>query len=308
MKKRYLLLAFTPTIIWGFGYVVQSIGLTTVGVNTLNATRFILAFIVLLPVLYIRRKNIYKKEPNKLILRRATLIKGSIVSGIFLFIANTFQFWGMLYTTPGKASFITSLYIVIVPFLSLYFGEKISKKVWIGVLLALIGMYLLCFTKGISGVNIGDLLVLVSAFGFSFQIISISYYAPMCDAFSLAAFHILIAGILSGITMFILETPTLIAIKAAWFPIVYSAIFVSAIGYTFQILSQQKLSPTIASLVFSFESVFALFFGWLLLNEKLSNKELIGCVFVLIAILITQASPLKIKKIRNKKTQPKKVV
>ena len=301
MKKRYLLLAFAPTIIWGLGYVVQSIGLTSVGVNTLNATRFILAFVVLLPILLIRRRRIYQREPNKLIIRRGILIRGSIVSGIFLFIANTFQFWGMLYTTPGKASFITSLYIVIVPFLGLYFGEKISKKVWIGVILALIGMYMLCFAEGLSGVNIGDLLVLISALGFSLQIISISYYAPMCDAFSLAAFHILVAGILSSITMFILESPTLIAIKAAWFPIVYSAIFVSAIGYSLQILSQQKLSPTIVSLVFSFESVFALFFGWLILNEKLSNKELVGCIFLLIAILITQASPLE-KRVRQKNT------
>ena len=304
MKKRYLLFAFIPAFIWGFGYVVQSIGLTTIGVNTLNATRFILAFIVLYPVLLMRRKNIYKENPNQLILRRSTLIKGSIVSGIFLFIANSFQFWGMVYTTPGKASFITSLYIVIVPFLSLYLGEKITKKVWLGVCLSLIGMYLLCFTKGLSGVNIGDLLVLVSAFAFSLQIISISYYAPMCDTFSLAAFHILVAGILSSIAMFILENPTLATIKAAWFPIVYSAVFVSAIGYSLQIYSQQKLSPTIASLVFSFEAVFALFFGWLVLNETLSTKEIIGCAFVFAAIIITQASPIKFKLFKShKKTQ-----
>lgn len=300
MKKRYLLFAFIPTIIWGFGYVVQSIGLNTIGVNTLNATRFILAFLVLLPMLIIRRKNIYKRDPNKIILRRKILIKGSLLSGFFLFMANSFQFWGMLYTTPGKTSFITSLYIVIVPFLSLYLGEKLSKRVWLGVIIASFGLYLLCFTEGLSKVNIGDILVLISALGFSLQIITISYYVSLCDAFSLSAFHILFAGIFSSIAMFILESPTINMIKAAWFPIVYSAVFVSAIGYSFQILSQKKLSPTIASLVFSFESVFALFFGWLILNEKLSKQELIGSILVLISILVTQTTSLQKKKIYKK--------
>lgn len=300
MKKRYLLFAFIPTIIWGFGYVVQSIGLNTIGVNTLNATRFILAFLVLLPMLIIRRKNIYKRDPNKIILRRKILIKGSLLSGFFLFMANSFQFWGMLYTTPGKTSFITSLYIVIVPFLSLYLGEKLSKRVWLGVIIASFGLYLLCFTEGLSKVNIGDILVLISALAFSLQIITISYYVSLCDVFSLSAFHILFAGIFSSIAMFILESPTINMIKAAWFPIVYSAVFVSAIGYSFQILSQKKLSPTIASLVFSFESVFALFFGWLILNEKLSKQELIGSILVLISILVTQTTSLKKKKIYKK--------
>jgi drug/metabolite transporter (DMT)-like permease len=293
MKKRYLIIALIPTIIWGFGYVVQSIGLQSIGPNTLNATRFLLAFLVLIPFVLIRRRNIYKDNPTEKIVRRNSLIKGSLVSGFFLFVGNCFQIWGMVYTTPGKASFITSLYIIMVPFIGLYFGEKILKKVWIGVVIALVGMYLLCFSGGIGNINKGDVLVLICSFGFAMQIISISYFAPMCDTFSLSAFHILVAGVLSGICMFVFETPTWIGIKAAWFPIIYSALLQSAVGYTLQIISQKYVPATLASLVFSLESVFALFFGWLLLNEILSGKELIGCALVLVAIIISQAPSRK---------------
>lgn len=288
MKKRYLIIAFIPSIIWGLGYVAQSIGLNSIGPNTLNATRFLLAFIVLLPFVLIRRKHLYKDNNIQKIVRRNALIKGSIISGFFLFVGNCFQIWGMVYTTPGKASFITSLYIIIVPFIGIYFGDKISKKVWVGVVLALIGIYLLCFSDGIQNINKGDLLVLVCAFGFSMQILSISYFAPMCDSFSLSAFHVLVAGIFSAFFMFLFEDPTWITIKQAWFPILYCALMNSALGYTLQIISQRNVPPAIASIIFSMESVFALFFGWLLLHETLSGKELLGCALVLIAILISQ--------------------
>jgi drug/metabolite transporter (DMT)-like permease len=298
MKKRYLFIALLPTIIWGFGYVVQSIGLQSVGPNTLNATRFFLAFLVLIPFVLKRRRNLYKNNPTEKIVRRNSLIKGSIISGFFLFIGNCFQIWGMVYTTPGKASFITSLYIIMVPFIGLYFGEKLSSKVWIGVVISLFGMYLLCFSGGIENINKGDVLVLICSFGFAMQIISISYFAPMCDTFSLSAFHILVAGVLSLICMFLFETPTWLGIKAAWFPIIYCALLQSAVGYTLQIISQKYVPATLASLVFSMESVFALFFGWLVLNEILSRKELLGCALVLVAIMVSQSRSRKLKRIK----------
>ncbi|MCK9190501.1 MAG: DMT family transporter [Sphaerochaetaceae bacterium] len=288
MKKRYLLFAFIPTVIWGLGYVVQTVGVKAIGPNTLNATRFLLAFVFMYPFVKIRRKKIYADNDVERVVRKSALIRGSIICGVFLFIANFFQMWGFKYTSPGKASFITSLYIIIIPFIGLYFGQKLSKRVLVCVVIAMFGMYLLCLTDGISNVNKGDVLELIGAFGFSFQIITISYYSPKCDSLSLATFHILIAGILSTFAMFIMEDPNWIAIKAAWFPIVYSALLISAIGYTFQIISQKHLSPTLASLIFSMESVFALFFAWLLLNDKLSPKEILGCALLFIAIIISQ--------------------
>lgn len=297
MKKRYLIIAFIPTIIWGLGYVVQSVGLHSIGPNTLNGTRFILAFLALLPFVLIRRRKLYKDNPIDKIVKRKYLIKGSIISGIFLFIGNCFQIWGMVYTTPGKASFITTLYIIMVPFIGLYFGYKISKKVWAGVLIALVGMYLLCFSCGVENINKGDILELLGAFGFSMQIITISYYANKCDSLSLATYHVLVAGILSVIGMFIFEDPTWVGIKAAWFPIVYSALVNSALGYTLQIISQKHVPASLASLIFSMESVFALFFGWLILHQTLSTKELIGCALVLVAIIVSQLPSKAIKQV-----------
>jgi drug/metabolite transporter (DMT)-like permease len=297
MKKSSLIFAFIPTIVWGLGYVVQSVGLQSVGPNTLNATRFLLAFLVLFPFVIIRRRNLYKDNQIPKIVRRKALIKGSLISGFFLFIGNSFQFWGMVYTTPGKASFITSLYIIIVPFIGIYFGEKIAKKIWVGVVLSLVGIYLLCFSNGIENINKGDLLVLICAFGFSMQIISISYFSPMCDSFSLSAFQLLVAAVLSFVSMFIFEDPNWIDIKAAWLPIVYCALLNSALGYTLQIMSQKFIPASIASLIFSMESVFALFFGWLILHETLSVKELIGCALVLLAIMISQKPPRRNKKV-----------
>jgi drug/metabolite transporter (DMT)-like permease len=288
MKKRYLIFAFIPTVIWGLGYVVQTVGVKAIGPNTLNATRFLLAFVFMYPFVRIRRKKIYAENDVERVVRKSALIRGSIICGVFLFIANFFQMWGFKYTSPGKASFITSLYIIIIPFLGLYFGQKLSKKVLFCVAIALLGMYLLCLTDGIRNVNKGDILELIGAFGFSFQIIAISYYSPKCDSLSLTTFHILVAGILSTFAMFVMENSTWIAIEGAWFPIVYSALLISAIGYTFQIISQKHLTPTVASLIFSMESVFALFFAWILLHETLSAKEMFGCILLFIAIIISQ--------------------
>lgn len=284
----YIFMAVLAAVIWGFGYVVQSIGLDSIGPNTLNATRFILAFFVLLPFVIKHRKTLNIKDKNVLKNRRNKLLIAGIICGLTLFLGNCFQISGMVYTSAGKAGFITSLYIIIVPFISFYFGEKIRPLLWGCVLIALIGMYFLCFSGGIDKINKGDILVLVGALAFSVQILVVSYFVSKCDVFTLSALQFLFAGIFSTIMMLFLENPTITSISDAKVAILYSGIMNSAIACTLQVAAQKKISPTIASLIFSLEAVFALLFGWLILNETLTNKELLGCILVFTAVMLSQ--------------------
>lgn len=284
----YVLMAVMAAVIWGFGYAVQSIGLSTIGPNTLNATRFLLAALVLAPFVFKHRKSLNIKSKHELKERKKKLLIGGIVCGLFMFLGNCFQISGMVYTTAGKAGFITSLYIILVPFISLYFGEKIRPLLWSCVVIALIGMYFLCFSGGIDKINKGDVLVLIGSVAFSFQILIVSYFVSKCDIFSLSAIQFFFAGLFSLILMLIVETPTWEKIYEARVVILYSGIMNSAIACTMQMIAQKHIPPTVASLIFSLEAVFALLFGWLVLNETLTQKEFFGCVLVFIAVLLAQ--------------------
>ena len=193
----------------------------------------------------------------------------------------------MVYTTAGKAGFITALYIVLVPILGVFIRKKVKPIVWLCVILAVAGLYLLCMTDGLS-LGQGDLLVLLCAFAFSIHILVIDYFAPRTDGVALSCIQFFVCGILSLFPMFLAETPVWSAILDCWIPILYAGVLSCGVAYTLQILAQKHTDPTVASLLLSLESVFAAIAGAIILHEQLAPRELAGCVLMFAAIIIAQ--------------------
>lgn len=272
-------------LIWGGAFVAQSVGMDYTGPYTFNVMRSFLGSLVLLPVIFFLDKK--KSEEEKERADKKVLIKGGICCGIILTISTTFQQIGLLHTTAGKAGFITALYILIVPILGIFLGKKAGIKVWISVVLALGGMYLLCVTSEFT-IAFGDLMVLACAFVFSLHILAVDHFSPMVDGVKLSCIQFFVCGTLSSFPMFLLEHPQLGQILDAWLPIAYAGILSSGVAYTLQIITQKHLNPTVASLLMSLESVFAALTGWLVLHERLSARELLGCVLVFVAIILSQ--------------------
>lgn len=291
--KGKLILLFVA-IVWGFAFVFQNQAIEYMGPFTLNGLRCFIGALFLLPVIIYRSKK--KKETiiPKDKIQKKDLIVSSIICALFLFIAMNVQQFGMtLYPNDaaisGRSGFITALYVVFVPILGLFFKNKLKIGMIVSVLLATIGMYFLCFSHGISKVYIGDFVVLLCALGFSLQILFIDKYSDRVDGVKLSFFEFIICGALSMILMFIFEKPDINIILQAWFPILYLGVVSSGIGYTLQIVGQQySKNPTVDSIIMSFESVFAAIGGALILHQKLSMLEAIGCAIMFIAIIIAQ--------------------
>ncbi len=277
--------------VWGVAFVAQSEGMKHVGAFTFIAVRFFIGGIVLIPLVLWRKKENEKKKT-----KLKTILLGGICCGVFLFLGSTLQQYGMLWTTVGKAGFITSLYIIIVPLLGLLLGKKVGLNLWISVILAAMGMYLLCITENFQ-MSTGDFLVLICAFAFSFHILVIDYFSDKVDGVLLSCIQFFVVAILGSIGMFLFEEPRVEQIFAASMPILYAGVMSSGVGYTLQILAQKNVEPTIAALIMSMESVFAMLAGWLLLGEIMSTKEFIGCFLVFIGIILAQLPEKRKKRI-----------
>ena len=288
--KGNLMLLLTA-FIWGIAFVAQSVGMDYVGPYTFNAVRFLLGGIVLIPCIFILNKLNKNEDEEKNDNKK--LISGGIVCGFFLFAASTFQQLGIMYTSVGKAGFITALYIILVPIIGIPLKRKASGIIWISAVIAVIGMYLLCVNEGFS-ISFGDVLVLICALLFSGHILAVDYFSPYVNGVKLSCIQFFTCGILSGILMFIFEEPTIEGIVGARIPILFSGIMSCGVAYTLQILGQQNTNPFIASLLMSLESVFAVLAGWVLLGQALSVKETIGCILMFTAIIMAQV-PAKVK-------------
>lgn len=276
------------SIIWGFAFVAQSEGMETTGPFTFQASRMLLAFVVLLPAAAIihgvkRKKGIdtHKFMPKKLILC-------AIISGVFLFIASAFQQVGMQYTSVGHAGFLTALYLLMIPLLGLFFGRRVSLKLWVSIALALGGLWLLCMTSEGFAMNKGDLLMLGAAFFFSFQIMSLDMLAKDFDGVQYSAIQMLTAGLISLVCTFIFEEPTISGIWAARGFIAYAGIMSCGVAYTFQVIGQKDTHPTVASILMSLESVFAVLGGALMLSQIPTTPEFCGCALMLAATILSQ--------------------
>ena len=203
-------------------------------------------------------------------------------------IACNLQQVGMQYTTPGKAGFITAIYSLIVPFLAIFIKEKITLKHLGCVALALVGLYLLSVTEGFSAINIGDIYVLLCAVAFAFHIVAVDYYVERVDGIRLSSMQFFVCGILSGICMLIFETPSIENILAAGIPILYAGVMSCGLAYTLQIIGQKYTTATMASMIMSLESVFAVLGGMVILHQIPTTREALGCVLMFIAITIPQ--------------------
>lgn len=285
--RNSLLLLLTAAI-WGVAFVAQSVGMDYVGPFTFNAVRFFLGGTVLLPFLAWKWKRAHKEETKeaKRAARRITLT-GGICCGCALSAASLLQQMGIQYTTVAKAGFITALYIIIVPVLGLFFHKKVRKLVWIGVALAVLGMYLLCIRESFS-IGKGDFLVFLCAVVFSVHILVIDYFSPKADGVALSCIQFYTSSILCGIGTFLLETPSFHAILSGWMPILYAGILSCGVAYTLQIIGQKGMDPTVASLILSLESVISLIAGWILLGQALNLREISGCILVFAAIILVQ--------------------
>ena len=288
--RQSLLLLLTATI-WGSAFVAQSVGMEYIGPFTFSATRNMIGALALLPVISFLRWLRKREEDDTAVVEKqnyAVLLKGGICCGVVLFVASNLQQIGIQYTTVGKAGFITAMYIVLVPILSIFLKKKAGLRVWIGVLIAVAGLYMLCMTDGSFVLQMGDFLVLICALTFAVHILVIDYFSPQVDAVKMSCIQFLVCGILSGICMFAFERPDITSILQAWAPILYAGVLSSGVAYTLQVVGQKGMNPTVASLIMSLESVMAVIAGWIILGEALSKRELLGCSLMFAAIVLVQ--------------------
>ena len=296
--KNSLILLLTATI-WGIAFVAQSEGGDAVGAFTFNSTRSLIGSLVLIPVIFLLNKITPKDNKSEsgissgnsssgnIFSRNRTLILGGISCGICFFLASNFQQLGIMYTSVGKAGFITACYIVIVPILGLFMKKKCSPFIWAAVAMALVGLYLLCITDGFS-IGKGDILVLICAFLFSLHILIIDYFSPKVDGVKMSCIQFFVCGVLSAIPALIFEHPQLSAFHGAWGAILYAGVMSCGVAYTLQIVGQKNMDPTVASLILSLESCISVLAGWIILGQKLSMREIIGCVVMFAAIVLAQ--------------------
>lgn len=296
MKKTELtsaVLLFLAAFIWGVAFVAQSVGMDYVGPFTFNGCRFLLGGVVLTPFAVIREKK-YQKSKTYLSMteeqqrkHRKTTLWGGLCCGIAICIASSFQQAGMLYTSVGKAGFITALYIVLVPVMGVFMKKNVPSIVWVGVVLAAVGFYFLCITETFS-INYGDVLLFLCAVCFTFHILIIDYFAPKADGVALSCIQFWFSGIVCMSIAIFRENPVFSAIHAAAVPILYAGIMSCGVAYTLQIIGQKNMKPAIASLILSLESVISVLAGWVILKEVLTGRQLLGCVLVFSAVILAQ--------------------
>ncbi len=285
-ESKALLLLLLTSLIWGFAFVAQSVSSESVGTFTFNSVRMLIGALVLLPftIPYFR-----KHKGDKAYLRNA--VKGGILCGICLGAASVTQQIGVSLSGAGKGGFITSLYIIFVPFMSVFVGQKIKKEIWLSAAVALIGMYLLSIGEGFT-ISSGDLYLILCALLFALHIMVIDRTGKDTDGIVLSFFQFLTAGILAGIGM-LFEKPQISSLLEAWLPIVYAGAFSCGVAYTLQVVGQRYVRPSRAVFALSLESVWAAIGGAVILSEKLSAKELIGCALVFAAVLVAELAPQK---------------
>ena len=286
----FLLLA---ALIWGSAFVSQSAGMKYVEPYTFNLSRSFVGFLTLIPVTLFFRKSSCKTNPltpgEERALNRRSLFAG-VICGLLLSAATSFQQVGISMTTAGKAGFITALYIIIVPVLGIVFKRKVPRIIWLCAAIALAGFYFLSVGFDLT-LSRGDLLCLVCAFCFSVQIMSIDHFVKnekKVDPVMLSMVQFLTVTIVSVFLAFVFEKPSLSGILSAAFPILYCGVLSSGVAYTLQILGQKHCNPAVAPLIMSLESVFAALFGWMILGESMSLKEIFGCLLVLSAVILSQ--------------------
>lgn len=262
-----------------------------VGPFIFNGIRFALGAMVILPFIFLSRKN-PKTSSQKSAARNKYLIYGGIILGLSVFGGATFQQYGLVYTTAGNAGFITGLYVVFVPILGLFRKQFPHFTVWLAALLAVTGLYFLSVTETFS-IGLGDLLVLIGAFFWAAHVVIIGVMSPKVNALKLALIQYLVCSVLSLAVAFTVESNTMQGVIDATIPILYGGILSVGIAYTLQVIAQKKAPPAHAAIILSLEAVFAAIGGWLVLNEQLGSRQILGCGLILLGILGAQYCSLR---------------
>lgn len=288
MNKKALrssLLLFLAAFIWGVAFVAQSVGMDYMGPFSFNGARFLMGSLVLVPLVLYRRKFLNGEERH--FGSRKVTLTGGICCGLALCSAALLQQFGILYTTVGKAGFITTLYIIIVPIMGIFLKKKIPGKVWLAAVIAMAGMYLLCMSEGLK-LSKGDRFVFICAVLFSIHILVIDYFSPKADGVELSCLQFFTAGVICSILALVFEKPVLSSFIDGIIPLAYAGIMSSGVAYTLQIVGQKDLDPTVASLILSMESVISMLAGWVILGQAMSGRELFGCALVFGAVILVQ--------------------
>ena len=304
MKKRSLrasLLLLLTALIWGVAFVAQDVAADTLGPFTFNGARMLLAAVALLPVAWFSDRRAQKNgtadwqgtgsgvpfrrmQPAQ----RKTLLICGAACGVMLTLGSVFQQAGItLGTGAGKAGFITALYIVLVPLCGLFLGKRPGKAIWLAVVLSLGGLYLLCISSSLS-IDPGDGLLMLSALAFTGDILVVDYFSTRTDCVKMSCLQFFTGAVLCILMALLLEKPTWTALSQSLIPVLYAGLLSCAVGYTLQIIGQRDADPTVASLIMSLESVFAVLAGWLILGDALSLREFLGCALMMGGIVIAQ--------------------
>ena len=296
MQTKHSFFLFITAFIWGTAFVAQSVGMDFLGPFTFNGTRTLMGGLVLLPFIWLTERRKPREQRRPLLpWKDKTLLKGGLLCGLLLAVASSFQQFGIQFTTVGKCGFITAFYIILVPIFGLFVKRRCPALTWVGVAVALAGLYLLCITESFT-VSSGDLLVFCCAVLFSVHILVIDRYSPLVDGVRMSCLQFLVAGALCLALAFIFEEPCWADLLAAWKPLLYAGVFSCGVAYTLQVVGQNGVDPTVASLILSLESVLSVLAGWVILQETLSPRELLGCALVFAAILLVQVGPAMLSK------------
>ncbi|MEI8216931.1 MAG: DMT family transporter [Eubacteriales bacterium] len=284
-------------IIWGTGFVFQKIGMNYIGPFTFGALRFLLGAVSLIPVMIIFDNQSKKKAgiqvKGKLNLKTKEMMIGGFFCGLALFLGASFQQIGIIGTSAGKTGFITALYIVIVPLFGIFMNKKVSFPTWLGIGIAIIGLYLLTIKQGFS-VQPYDGIVLIGTIFWALQIVLIDIYVEKVDILRLSFVQFLTAGMFSAVAALALEKPELSSIIACSAVVLYMGVMDTGVAFTLQSIGQKYTRPAVAGIILSLESVFAVISGAIFLGESMSTRELSGCLLVFAAVIITQINPKEI--------------
>ncbi len=290
MKRETLnadILLLLSAAIWGFAFVAQRAGMEHLGPFYFNGVRFALGGTVLLPFIFWRRRSAASGKRQVIRGEHSSLLRDGIIAGAVLFGGASLQQWGIVSTSAGKAGFITGLYVILVPILGLFIGQRTSRNTWLGALMALVGLYLLSVRGGFR-MSMGDLLVLGGAVFWAFHVQIIGRFVLRQDPLALASTQFFTVSALSLIAALFLEDWNTQALLSATGPILYAGLASTGIAYTLQVVAQRRAHPSHAAILLSLEAVFAVLGGWLLLSESLGPRELTGCVIMLAGMLFSQ--------------------
>ncbi len=290
MRQKIInsILLLLAALVWGISFVAQKTGMSYVQPCTFNGIRMILGSVVLLPLIGIRwhhTENIQKQEMRE---QKKTLLIGGVICGVLLFIASTLQQYGIIYTSVGKSSFITALYVILVPILSVFMRKKVPHIIWFCACVAIVGFYFLCMSGGDRSIGLGDGLTLLCSVVFAMHVVCVGQYAPRVDGVCLSAIQFFVCGAISIVIMVFTETPQWGDVQSAGLSILYAGILSCGLAYTLQVVAQARVPAVLATLLLSMESVFGAVAGTVILGNHMTGREILGCALVFGAVILAQ--------------------